>query len=256
MVSLREGKLKLLALRGKLQVGSQTLSEVELAPAMQVILSPDTRLQVIEVWIPPRVMCIRHSTLGSHVLGATVSFRREPRLELVHGALRDADAIFWTDGERWFVTRRYGDEVPLEVGATLDIQGERFFVEENRVVEAGQVTLDNGRAEPLLHLRVRYETVHIDHREGDLPVVLDGQVARIVSDLATAGVPVPWQVIAQELWQGEKDVVVLRRNWDAALARLRRKLREGGVRADLVRADRNGNFELYLRRGDKIEDQT
>jgi hypothetical protein len=104
-------------------------------------------------------MCIRHSTLGSHVLGATVSFRREPRLELVHGALRDADAIFWTDGERWFVTRRYGDEVPLEVGATLDIQGERFFVEENRVVEAGQVTLDNGRAEPLLHLRVHLQAL-------------------------------------------------------------------------------------------------
>ena len=54
----------------------------------------------------------------------------------------------------------------------------------------------------------------------------------------------------------EDEPAVLRRNWDAAMARLRKKLREARIRTDLVRADRTGNVELVLRRADRVEDQT
>ena len=102
---------------------------------------------------------------------------------------------------------------------------------------------------------MRYDTVHI-HRDAAPTLTLDGIIARIVSDLATAGVPMGWQVLSAELWPGEADLAILRRNWDAALARLRKKLREARIRADLVRADRSGNFELFLARGDRVDDQT
>ncbi len=45
----------------------------------------------------------------------------------------------------------------------------------------------------------------------------------------------------------------MRRKWDASLARLRQKLRENRIRADLIRADGAGNFELLLYPGDIVD---
>jgi hypothetical protein len=257
MVSLRDGALKLLGLRGKLLVDGQVFTEVPLRAPMQVALSANTRLDILEVHVPDTLLCISHPDLGRQPLTGTVSLRGGTHLAVWPGSTKEAEAILWTDGERWVALMRDGREVPLEGGTSLDVGGHELAVMHASPREAGGPTnVEEGTIEVPLHIRVRYETVHIHHREGEAPVVLDGQVAHIVSDLATAGVPVAWQVLAREIWPAEADVVVLRRNWDAALARLRRKLREHRVRADLVRADRNGNFELFLRRQDKVVDET
>lgn len=68
--------------------------------------------------------------------------------------------------------------------------------------------------------------------------------------------PVPWEVLAQELWGDEDDRHLLRRKLDVNLSRLRKKLRDAGIRSDLVRADGFGHFELFLMDGDKVEDRT
>ena len=45
-------------------------------------------------------------------------------------------------------------------------------------------------------------------------------------------------------------------NWDAALARLRARLREGQIRTDLVRMVGAGRAELFLGPEDRVTDET
>ena len=69
------------------------------------------------------------------------------------------------------------------------------------------------------------------------------------------GVPVAWESIAASVWPDGDDRNALRRRWDVHLGRLRAKLRETGIREDLVRTDGKGNLELVLGPGDTVEDQ-
>lgn len=254
LVSLRDGLLKLLGLRGRFALGRETVSEVVLAPGQRLKLSANTTLEVLEVHVPPALLAIQHPALGALPITGTMSLRTEPRLELVPGLVVDSPMVIWSDGELWLARVAEGD-LELEAGLDFTVDGHPFSIISTPTAEAGLATnLDGSRVDAPLVLVARYDTVHI-HREGTT-VVLDGLVARIVSDLAVAGVPMNWQVMAKDLWRSEPDLNALRRNWDSALARLRRKLREGGVRVDLVRSDHGGNFELLLKRQDRVEDQT
>jgi hypothetical protein len=105
-----------------------------------------------------------------------------------------------------------------------------------------------------LRIVARYETVHI-HRRDRPTVVLDGVQARLLSELVAFAVPVPWRALADELWPGVDDALLLRKRLDGALARLRVRLGEAGLRPDLVRSNGQGQFELLLEPGDAVEDQ-
>ena len=48
----------------------------------------------------------------------------------------------------------------------------------------------------------------------------------------------------------------LRQRWDQLLTRMRMKLREAGLRSDLIRSARPGLVELVLGPGDKVVDGT
>jgi len=256
MVSLREGALKLLGLRGRLTVGGKQVSDVTLSPGLKVGLSPRTTLEVLEVCVPPAMLAIEHPDLGKKVLSGVASLLLKPRLELVAGANPEAAAVVWSDGITWFARLRDGRDVSLDAGGFIELEGVRLDVLLVSFGGSGEITtVDPGSLDAPLHLVARYDTVHI-HREGAPTLALDGIVARIISDLATAEVPVGWRVLADEHWPDEPDVAVLRRNWDAALARLRKKLKEARLRTDLIRSDRGGNFELFLHRGDRVEDRT
>ena len=99
-----------------------------------------------------------------------------------------------------------------------------------------------------------WETAQV--QAGDSPpVTFAGVHARILSELALLGGPAGWEVVAREVWPDEEDAWVLRKRWDVNLGRIRGRLREGGVRTDLVRAAGTGQVELVLRRGDVLEDR-
>ncbi len=257
LVSLRGDVLKLLALRGRFVVDDKPLSELELAAGQRVRLAKDIVLEVLEVVVPSEVLALEGDGLARQVLGGVCSLRVAPRPEIVPGFAGDADAVFWSDGGEWTMRLRgqaSGDDTPLVSGDVFAIDGRRF--------QAVAVPLDSGPQtvgwdvlEAPLVLVVRYDTVHI-HREIASSIALDGISARILSELATIALPVAWQSVANEIWPDEDDVLALRRKWDTSLARLRKKLRDSRIRQDLVRADGNGNFEIFLRATDRVDDQT
>ena len=66
----------------------------------------------------------------------------------------------------------------------------------------------------------------------------------------------PLRTATAEPWSFQaRTTSAWRKSWDRALARLRERLREAGLREDLVRPDGRGNVELFLRPGDQVVDE-
>lgn len=253
MVSLRGGSLMLLALRGRFLVDGQAVQDVELRAGQELALAPDLTLRVDGVSLPETALAIEGDTLVRQVLTRTCSLRVGPPASLEPGARREADARFWFTGQGW--RARVGDEpaVDLEEGRELTI-GEQTF--RTVSIPLRQADADKTRAgvDAPLTIRARFDTVHI-HRDGQPPVVLTGQLARILSEVATVGVAIEWESLAGEIWSAAADRHVLRRRWDAAMVRLRARLREAGIRPDLVRPSGSGLVELVLGPGDQVVDE-
>jgi len=97
---------------------------------------------------------------------------------------------------------------------------------------------------------VRFESLQVAVGSGPAFLVT-GRSARVVYELAAMGGSARWPVVAGEIWPGSEPDL-LRAKWDKALAALRDRLREGGVRHDLVQT-RRGIVELMLGPGDRVE---
>ncbi|MFO0746936.1 MAG: hypothetical protein U1F43_14885 [Myxococcota bacterium] len=264
MVSLRGSSLKLLGLRGRFAVADKAQSEVELVPGMRIQLTRDIALEVVDLVLPAEVLALEGDGLARQILGGVSALRVRPRPELVPGVLTDADATFFSDGLAWMVRFDGGGQPgaserevrPLVAGDSFELHGRTFRAVGVALGSAGHaVTAAIGGLEAPIHLIVRYDTVHI-HRSVEPSLALDGISARILSELATIKLPIGWEAIAKDIWPDEDDTVALRRKWDTSLARLRRKLRDHRIRPDLVRADGTGNFELFLLKEDRVDDQT
>jgi len=264
MVSLRGSALKLLALRGRFAVEDRPASEVELRVGMAIWLTNDLRIEVASITLPNEVLALEGDGLASHVLSNVCSLRVEPRPTLLPGLVPEADATLWHDGLGW-VVRVLGDtdfpasdpsaplDRPLVPGDSFQVAGRTFRAVSVALELAGHlITVSLGSVQSPLTLILRYDNAHIQ-REGDQPLALSGIAARILSELADVAQPLSWEAISKEIWPDANDLIALRRKWDASLARLRQKLRDNRIRADLIRADGAGNFELLLYPGDVVD---
>ncbi len=255
MVSLRGSTLRLIALRGRFALDGQPLQDLELRPGLEVVFATGLSLRVHEVVLPHEVLALEGDGLARHVLAGVNALYVDPRPRLAQGLLPDAPALLWHDGLGW-VLRLEGEDRPLVAGDTFQIGDATFRAVSVAVGEAGHTTTRAiGGIDRPITIVARYDSVHI-LREGEPPLVLGRHAARILSELATIRVPVPWETLAREIWDDEADVSALRRRFDASLSRLRQKLREARLRADLIRADGAGNFELNLLPADVIQDET
>lgn len=254
MVSLRGDALRLLALRGRLAVKDVRHEEVRLEPGLVVHLAPHLHLEVLSVTLPSEALALEAEGLGRRVLHGTCALVSHPRPAIVPPASDGAEALVWQGAEGWRV-RVLGEAArPLLPGDRVQV-GEAVFTAVEVPLRAGPVTRREALAPPL-RLVARYDTVHL-HREGSATAALDGMPARLVSELARFGTPVPWGMLAGELWpEPGAEPAVQRKRLDATLSRLRARLADLGVRADLVRATGVGQIELLLYPGDTIEDQT
>jgi len=123
------------------------------------------------------------------------------------------------------------------------------------VALSGTVTTSGGLMDEPLRMIAWYDSVEI-HLNGQADiVVIAGIGARILSELIAFEGPVEWQLLANEVWGDAGDLGELRHRWDAALARLRAKLKESGVRPDLLRSKGAGFVQLVRRPEDVFENR-
>lgn len=252
MVSLRGGELWLLALRRRVAVDGRSVGEVRLEPGQAIELADRLVLHVEAVELPDVVLAIEAEGLPAVALPAVAALRGRPRPSVAGRHEPGAPCVVWTTGEGW---RRSVDGVvtSLAPGDTWLVEGVPFRAIALALSGGGATRLTGGVDPPLL-VRVSFDTALVQRGE-DPPVALSGQLARVLSELVALGGPAPWEVVARELWPDETDAFLLRKKWDVVLGRLRARLREGRIRADLVHAAGTGQVELLLRPGDRVDDR-
>lgn len=255
LVSLRGVDLKLLALRGVFAISGRRRVEVVLEPGLRLELAEGVFLDVVQVELPESVLGLEGPGLARQVLPGACSLSLDPRPVLQAGYVGSSLARIWSDAEGWWVARVDTEPEPFGVGSVLEVGGLPFAAVAIPLRQAGSATTRQGGLARALSIAAHFHTVHI-HPEGLPPVVLNGVPARLVSELVALGGPTSWQVVAELVWPAALDRDQLRRRLDLALFRLRAKLREGGVRPDLVRPDGGGRLELLLGPEDRLEDHT
>ena len=253
MVSLRGGALHLLTLRGRFAAGGRTPSSIELTVGQRIEFARGLWVDVRAVVLPDRVRAVRLEGGEALPLAGVTSLVRAAGGCLVQRYEADALAVIWSQDGSWWWRPAHGVAAPLP-DAGFAVAGLRVQCLDVRVQRLGaDATRQHGAVAAPLRLVCHYDSVQI-HREGQPPVTIPGNGARIISELVALGAPVEWQTLAGEIW-GEAPGHRLRRNLDQTLLRLRRKLEAGRIRTDLVRSDGSGKLELVLVDGDEVEDR-
>lgn len=256
MVSLRGGELRLFGLRGAFAVGGRPLSEVVLEAGQVLQLARGVELTVLEVRLPERVLGVEGATLVRQVLPGVCSIVVDP-LPRVAGGWRDEAAwSLWSTGDGWMARDPGGDVRPVQAGDTLAVGGHTLSLVDIPLRAAGPApTRRAGEFDAPLTVVARFESVDVQ-RDGEVVLRLSGKAARLVSELVAVDGPMPWAALAGELWPDEAEPLVLRTRLDVILTRIRKRLRDAGIRDDLVRADRAGHMELLLHPHDTLVDRT
>lgn len=254
MVSLRGDALQLLALRGRFSVEGVPRAEVTLRPGLRVALARGLELEVQTIVLPEQVLALEGDDLPRQVLQGVHSLFSAPHARLESGFHGDADAWFWSVQGVWRLQSPSGSTRLLLPGDQLQLGGKCFTLVAVPVQAlAVGVTCTDGAIAAPLRIHTHFDTVHI-HQESRVPLAIDGLHARLLSELVAFGGPVDWQVLAGELWQEAADLPRIRRRLDVTVSRLRMRLRDAGVRPDLVRATGAGQFELFLHERDSVID--
>lgn len=265
LVSLRGNRLKLLALRGRLKVGQDVVDSVLLEQGVRITLADGILLFVEDAFVPPFTLMLCGAEQGPvELVAATYSLvagaGEAPSYRLVPEYVVGAHAHLWVSAESLWIGRMGVEPERLAIGRTYMINGCPLQVVSLPLSgTTDTLTSDSathrGSGDGTLVVTARYTSVHIFHATGN--VVLSGRPANLVSELVRfAGKPVPWEVVAREVWGTITDRMQLRQNLDRTLQRLRDRLREANLREDLVRPDGTGNIELVLHPRDRIVDET
>ncbi len=255
LVSLRGGKLHLLSLRGLFAVEGTPTKDLVLDIGQRIHFARDIWVDVVDLTLPEVVLGLEGTDLVRQPIPGVASLRTSPTMALLPGARDGAVAVFWSTGDGWTVRTDDG-EAPLEPGWRIEVPGGYIRAVALQLSQAGPApTRVLGRVDAPIRVETHWDTVHL-HREGHPTITLTGHPARIISELGVVGTPVSWEHLAEQLWNDIDDRNVLRKRFDTVLARLRRKLRQDGLRPDLIRPDGAGNFSLVLRPTDTLDDRT
>lgn len=249
MVSLRGDRMRLLALRGRLMVGGAPSQDVVLEPGLVVELAPGVSLRVEDVVLPDSALALEGPGLPRQVLSGVCSLFTRPRPRLVPGFSGIAEAVVWGDGPTWRAWLPDGRTRPLAAGDVLEAGGLRVSVVEAQL-GPGETVVTTA-PDDRIAVVARYETAQVSC--GASLALLTGVPARLLTELVAFDGPAPWEALARELWGAQGEREQLRARLDMALLRLRRRLRDAGIREDLVVATGTGQIQLVLRPGDTAE---
>lgn len=256
LLSLRGDHLALLGLRGPLRVRGTTQATVPLQEGQRITLCEGIELAVLRVDLPEQALALIIGGAAPAVLSASVyAVLPGPPPRLSVGFDADAVAQVWSDASRVWIALPGGPPEEVVPGAAWIFSG--VSVDGTLVplrAASTSPTWQTGRLRRPLTLVLRFDSAAI-HQDGSELLTLSGLPARILCELYAFGAPTLWRVVAGEVWKDDEPDEVLRNRWDRNLAILRRRLREADVRADLVRADGTGRFELHLEADDIVRDE-
>ena len=252
MVSLRHGELVLLALRRLFSVNGKPLKRVTLAKGMRIELASGVDIKIDEVVIPERIAAVEAAGLSIRPLGHVASLHAGPPPRVSARYEASAPAHVWHVRDAWRLRQRGGGVVPLNFGDAFLVDGLEFKLTSVAVDRAADIStsLERGVDEPL-HIVSSFDALEI-RKKGAPSVSIGGVGARIVSELLARGGSAEWHLLASTIWRDDPTAFELRQRFDAALARLRAKLRKGGVRTDLVCADGTGGYHFSIRDADEL----
>lgn len=253
MVSLRGERLWLLSLRRRFSVAGKPVDASPLENGLRLKLAPSVELVVESVSLPATVLGLVGPDLPPQALPGTCSLVFDPHPRLAPGTVADAPAVFWDNDGRWRFRLRDGAASDLDAETTFSVGGKAYSALSIALSTAGQ---EATRADEQAPIRIvaSFDTVQI-HRQGAEILVVAGQLARVLSELVSVRQPMAWDELARPLWPHLDDRDALRHRWDGLLGRLRERLRDGGVRTDLLASTRIGLVELVLRSDDVVEDR-
>lgn len=252
LVSLRGREFRLLGLRGRIEVDGQEEGEVILLSGQRIRLGGAVEVEVTDVVISDRILALEFAGEVRELCADTYSLVLGPPPDLVPRFVPDAAAWVWSTDDGWMMREDGRDPGRLTAGSSLLLAGSLLVTA--IVVAARAVGSTTAGVDGPLQLVCRTTTVHV-HRRSRQAVTVDARAGQLLSELALMGAPVAWATAAEILWPDELDSQKLRRNFDAVLARLRARLREAGIREDLVRLDGRGNIEAFLHPDDQVIDE-
>ncbi len=255
MVSLRGPDLKILGLRGRLRIDGAPATDAVLEEGMVVEPARGLELVVADVRLPTAVMALALPGLPPLLLAGTTSILTRPAPAAVTRYDPAASAWLWSAGPHWRLHVGGAPARDVAPGVPFMVDGVRCELVAQPLAQAGAVdtVAGDGGLAPLT-VRSHYDVVHV-FGPGDVAVHFDGQLGRLIAEVAAVGAPVAWYAVASAIWPDEADRGTLRSRWDVGLSRIRRKLRLAGLRGDLLRAAGIGLIELFLRPGDRLDDR-
>lgn len=251
MVSIRGQQLKLLALGGRLWHRGVATSSVALETGTTFSLGHGLNFIVRQLTLPPTVLGVEGPCLVRQALGGVMSVFTRPTPQLAAGFAEDADAVMWGEEHTWFLRPKDGPQRPVAAGDSCVVSDVPLRFVAIPLGEISENTTLSGTTP--LTIVAGYDTVQV--HQGETTALLSGIPARIISELVEYGVAVEWETLATSLWSPARDIASLRPRFDMALSRLRRKLRDAGVRDDFIVSSGHGHVELVLREHDRIDDK-
>jgi hypothetical protein len=264
LISMRGAQLRLLALRGKISVDGKPRTDVILTPGQRIVVAGTFSLTVEAVELPSRVLAVQLCAPPWDVVGAhgVVALFPQSATPLRPGYSPEAAAHVWTRDHGSVLRRTHsaGEETDsnLEAGSTFEVDGLTFGLDwVDRDTLEVQPTTDLGHDQTRLKLILAYDSVRITADDGRFAVV-DGIGARVLCELWEIRVPIGWQEVAKLIWPDHDTLSerTIRQRWDQLLTRIRMRLREAGLRSDLIRATNRGLVELAVGPNDTVEDLT
>ena len=261
LVSLRGSDLKLLALRGRMSVAGKPVTEVKLTPGLRIVLAGFYALTCVSVHLPKRVPAICTPMAEPFPAIGVVAIHPDSEVPLRSGFDPEAPANLWYSHETaWLRTKDADSDQAIAMDASFVVGGSTFTLAEVETTSLGSMaTAERGRFDTAMSLHLQYDIVRLTAAHGATQT-FDGLLARALCELHAIGKPVAWQELARLVWgtavADELTEPQLRQRWDQLLTRMRMKLREAGLRSDLIRSARPGLVELVLGPNDRVVDGT
>lgn len=246
-LSLREGALHLLKLRGNLSLYGMAVASVTLEPGAEIELAPELLLRVLELHLPKHTPALSIDGVVHPLPGGRCSLVGG---QLLAGLATGASLWVWNDGEQWRL-QVPGQAPQLLVDSPIQAAGHTVLLADlERAPEQVEQTLGRS-SRPALHVQAQFDSVLLEQvgRKGGRLV---GNAARLVTLLAELEGPAHWEVVAREIWPRVEDRERLRSRWDRGLWSLRQMLARMELPTDLVQTQ-GGQVELVLQSQDTVE---